>query len=532
MKPVTPLTNALSNASSRSDWFCMSWVLARISFAGWITCVAFLALLANCNLSEKPQALASLRAVGSTSSSAPVAMMLPLAPAVLVTDELGKPVQGVLVMWQVTAGGGSVANDSSRTNSSGLAASGGWRLGTVVGEQKLVASVLGLPSVTFTAQAVAGLPSRIVKITGDGQRGRIGVALPVSPGIRVLDVFGNPVGNVAITFTPGPGSGIVSPQTVLTDALSGAAFLSSWTLGDSAMQSLVATAGAGITTEFTATVVVSNFDITVRYVGVQPSARQKVLIDSAIVRWRSVIVGNSGTSRIVAAAGACGRDWLPAIDTTISNLLIYARITPIDGVDGVLGNASACAFHATSGLTALGTMLFDSEDLDRLDVASQANDLVTHEIGHVLGFGTLWSARRLLDTTIASDPIFTGQGAREQFLAVGGNRYAGRAVPIANDEGLTTGLIHWREAVFGNELMTGFLNPGINPLSRVTVGSLADIGYLVTYAGAESYTLLSPFTANAPGNILSRGIALGNDVFHPRASSGVRVYPAHVTPLP
>ena len=33
---------------------------------------------------------------------------------------------------------------------------------------------------------------------------------------------------------------------------------------------------------------------------------------------------------------------------------------------------------------------------------------------------------------------------------------------------------HWRELVFDNELMTGFINFGTNPLSGVTVSSLAD----------------------------------------------------------
>ena len=530
MKPVTPSTNALWCASARKHRFNGNEIGWRSAFESWITPVVFLWLLASCNMSEKPQAVASVRAVGSTTGSAAVSMMLPVAPSVLVTDELGKPVQGVVVLWQVVAGGGTVGNDSSRTNSAGQSSSGGWTLGTVAGEQRLSASVRGLAAVTFIARATAGPPSTIVKTTGDGQRGRNGIALPVSPGIRVLDSFGNPVGNIAVTFTPGPGSGITNPRTVFTDAISGTAF-TSWTLGDSALQSVVADAGNGITTEFTASVLVSSFEIEVRYLGVQPTPRQRVLIDSAIVRWRSVIAGNSGTSRIVAAQGACGRDWLPAIDTTISNLLIFAQIAPIDGADGVLGNASACAFHATFGLTALGTMIFDSEDLDRLDIAGQATDLITHEIGHVIGFGTLWAARGLLDTTVASDPVFTGQNALTQFLLVGGGGYAGRAVPIANDEGVITGLIHWREAVFGNELMSGFLNPGGNPLSRVTVGSLADIGYLVNYAGAESYSLMSPLIYRERGIRLSR-ISLGKDVFHPPRSSGVKVYPAHVSPPP
>ena len=35
-----------------------------------------------------------------------------------------------------------------------------------------------------------------------------------------------------------------------------------------------------------------------------------------------------------------------------------------------------------------------------------------------------------------------------------------------------------RESVLGSELMTGFLNPGENPLSAITINSLRDEGYL------------------------------------------------------
>jgi hypothetical protein len=48
---------------------------------------------------------------------------------------------------------------------------------------------------------------------------------------------------------------------------------------------------------------------------------------------------------------------------------------------------------------------------------------------------------------------------------------------------------HWREFVFANELMTGFLNPGPNPVSRVTIAALQDMGYQVSFDAAEDFTL-------------------------------------------
>src|SRR5205085_2342388 len=48
---------------------------------------------------------------------------------------------------------------------------------------------------------------------------------------------------------------------------------------------------------------------------------------------------------------------------------------------------------------------------------------------------------------------------------------------------------HWRETVFKNELMTGFVGSAGNPLSRMTVGSLKDLGYVVDMSAAEPYAL-------------------------------------------
>ncbi|MEY9156351.1 leishmanolysin [Bradyrhizobium japonicum] len=41
-------------------------------------------------------------------------------------------------------------------------------------------------------------------------------------------------------------------------------------------------------------------------------------------------------------------------------------------------------------------------------------------------------------------------------------------VPVENTGGEGTVDSHWRDTVFGAELMTGFVNQGGNPMSRVT----------------------------------------------------------------
>ncbi|HQR41978.1 MAG TPA: leishmanolysin-related zinc metalloendopeptidase, partial [Gemmatales bacterium] len=109
-----------------------------------------------------------------------------------------------------------------------------------------------------------------------------------------------------------------------------------------------------------------------------------------------------------------------------------------------------------------------------------------HEIGHILGIGTIWTNKGLLSGAGTSNPLFTGAQATAAYNSIFGTNASG--VPVENSGGSGTRDSHWRETTFGNELMTGYLNNGANPLSRITVGSLADLGYQVDMSRADSYS--------------------------------------------
>jgi hypothetical protein len=109
---------------------------------------------------------------------------------------------------------------------------------------------------------------------------------------------------------------------------------------------------------------------------------------------------------------------------------------------------------------------------------------------HVLqikGIGTLWESTGTTGPETANCP-YLGPNAKAEFFAISGCD----VVPTENTgvPGDGTFCGHWDEECMGNELMTGFLNSGTgeNPLSRITVASLKDLGYVVDYTNVDSYT--------------------------------------------
>ena len=218
------------------------------------------------------------------------------------------------------------------------------------------------------------------------------------------------------------------------------------------------------------------FGITLHYADSSLTGSVRSILSEAARRWAKVIVGD-----------------LPGVTdddgTVIDDVLIDAAARDIDGPGGVLAQASPSAFREGAGpagkLPYRGLIEIDLDDLASLRANGQLLDVVTHEMAHVLGFGTMWEQERLLTDAGSSNPRFTGPVAAAQYNLLFGRNDS--SVPVESDGGPGTHDTHWRESVFGNELLTGFVDDGRNPVSRVTVGSLADLGYVVDLVAAEAY---------------------------------------------
>lgn len=172
----------------------------------------------------------------------------------------------------------------------------------------------------------------------------------------------------------------------------------------------------------------------------------------------------------------------------VDDVVIEAEGVPIDGPGRTLGQAGPTRLRPGSFLPAWGVMSFDTADLAQMEADGSLVRVIMHEMGHVLGFGTIWNHLGLRQGAGTVNPRFTGTNAMREFAALRGGA-AIEAVPLANVGGPGTIDAHWRESVFGNELMTGFLNAGVNPISRLSIAAFEDMGYSVDYGAADAYTL-------------------------------------------
>lgn len=167
----------------------------------------------------------------------------------------------------------------------------------------------------------------------------------------------------------------------------------------------------------------------------------------------------------------------------IDDLYVSAELKAIDGVGGILGQAGPTATWTSNDLTASGQMQFDSADAAAYLNLGLWDDIVTHEMMHVLGLGSLWNYG---SHSLTTNYQYTGQNALDAYKSIDPNA---TFIPVENDGGSGTAGSHWDEQALGNELMTGYINNdgssatmSDNYLSKFSVMSLADLGYQVNYS--------------------------------------------------
>lgn len=217
----------------------------------------------------------------------------------------------------------------------------------------------------------------------------------------------------------------------------------------------------------------SDFNIQLKFTG-GLSASQRSVFELAKARWQEIITGD-----------------LPSIlvdGEEIDDLLIEASGEAIDGEGRVLGQAGPTHVRSDSLLPCKGIMAFDVADLADMEANGSLVDVIIHEMGHVIGLGTIWHDKGLVAGANTNNPEFIGAQSKSVYAGLRGEALP-KNVPLENEGGAGTAEGHWREVTFDNELMTGFIDPGLNPLSRLSIAALQDLGYQVNHSAANGYAL-------------------------------------------
>ena len=231
---------------------------------------------------------------------------------------------------------------------------------------------------------------------------------------------------------------------------------------------------------------------------------QERALARAAERWESVIArdvfdwDHGAFDRV--PAGTCGPG-SPEVTDEVDDIRVFVTIHAIDGPGNTMARSGPCWVrpHPLEGAEGiwlqptLAALVIDEADAAQIESAGMLESFVTHEMAHALGFvPEVWERHdRLRNPSVPDSPgadtHFDGPLAVAAFDAVGGTAYMRAKVPVENGGRAGFSDSHWRESVFGDELMSALLTGDAQPLSLVTIESLYDIGYEVNLGAAEEF---------------------------------------------
>jgi hypothetical protein len=441
---------------------------------------------------------AALSAITETTLTATVADVVPVG--VRVTTAKGEAVSGVAVTFSVTSGDGTVAAGTVTTASDGTGRTD-WVLGTKVGQNTLKVAAASLPTITFTASAGPGPPAILTPLFETNQTGPCGTLLPGSPSVLVTDEYRNPTPGVPVTYeATGDGQIFDAVPTTTEDALAYANFRLGPTPGQQTLRIQVGEAEP-VTYTGTAYTFETPFQLDIRYEDPNDfTASQRTAIAAAVVKVQSLMAGSMPPLSVVMDSRECNGLPLPALNEDIGDpvVYIYRRNFETDpdfaefkGKGGIGGSCLLRVYLGQSSehrTSLIGVVALNSQS-NSWEFPGGFERLVVHELLHSIGFGTTWRSVHpdlmdFVDGRGTGDPRFIGTHAVEAFGTIQGNDEGSGPVPVQVQDHR-----HWRSSLFFAEMMAPTVDVYGAFVSRVTVASLADLGWNVDLSHADEYTL-------------------------------------------
>ncbi len=225
-----------------------------------------------------------------------------------------------------------------------------------------------------------------------------------------------------------------------------------------------------------------NFDSTLG--GLSQAARDAV--NQAARFWEGVITGRSSITQS------------NTLNVTLDGQnLVYQDGTP-DTSTLALSGPTLTVDGSNNLVITKGASTLNLRDLSQFNSnPSYLQTIMTHELAHVFGFGTIWQPitfNRTDGTSFSAGKTLIDRTS-STYLA---NTYAGwaygdllgtrtpTAVPIEPQI-----FAHWDETRFGSELLTPYAEaPGApSPLSSLTLAALRDLGWNINMGAAQPYSL-------------------------------------------
>ena len=237
-------------------------------------------------------------------------------------------------------------------------------------------------------------------------------------------------------------------------------------------------------------------------------------MERVTTRWRRIIRSAPAGESVRLQIGEC-RNRVPVI-AFITGVRVLIRLDTLFSF--VAAQGGPCAMRA-NGLPLVGTVQININYYNTISDA-KLDDLIMHEVGHVLGIGSTWGRGQFTGLIVgdsnATDPIFVGPNTLSAFNLLGGSaRFTGRRVPIE-----LKFLGHWRASAFAGELMAPALVPAAQPVSAVTVASLRDIGWNVEPEAYEEYQLpAAVLSGRVSPRVVTGGVqerTLDGDILFPK----------------
>jgi hypothetical protein len=188
----------------------------------------------------------SLVLISGNTQTGAVGAQLAESLVVRLVDDNGNGVGGKAISWVVGTGGGSASPTTTTTNPNGLAWTR-WTLGPNAGSNLINAVFSGVPSVPFTATAVAGVATKLA-FTQAPVTTSAGSPMPTVR-VAIQDPSGNTVtsatGQVTLAIGANPGAGTLSGTTTVS-AVNGVAVFSTLSIDKSGSGYTLTAAATGL----------------------------------------------------------------------------------------------------------------------------------------------------------------------------------------------------------------------------------------------------------------------------------------------